>query len=79
MSANSFSQALQDIEQYFCEEPADGTPETVRFNSLSERIGLYEDEQHANISLSSEKWLSAADQFAGMSVRSPPDTTPPWM
>lgn len=42
-----YGNALREIEQYFREEPAHDTPEAARFNELSERIRLYEDEHHA--------------------------------
>lgn len=34
--------ALQEIEQYFLEEPAPGTPEADRFDALSDLIEAYE-------------------------------------
>lgn len=33
---------LQEIEQYFREEPGSGTPDAARFDQLAEQVRLYE-------------------------------------
>jgi HTH-type transcriptional regulator/antitoxin HigA len=42
-----YDAALVDIEQYFDQEPAFGTPEADRFDVLAALIGAYEDKHHA--------------------------------